>query len=318
MIGRGLEQTARALVRPDTFDATIAPAIADLQHEASLGTWARVRGYASVWRALGATMTLEIAGDCVDTFHAAHIRQAIGPALVIPLVALGVIMPWPMWHAFHSWRPWHHSAVLVALFIPGILVPILPAIALPISAQLARTRRQGAMRSAVLLTTVAVFTLAFATADVARRTEPLRGELFIASVLSVRAVQADRPIWESRDRFATQIAAIRRPSDPALQKFRLEAAARRAREARQRWASLALTIVAFALFGAALSRWGRWWTAALAIGVLFLDFGARTLFDRVLYIQNVFGSLTTMWTLASVLFLTSCLVTVRARRTLRT
>jgi len=314
MIGRGLERIGRALMRPDTFEATVAPTIADLQHEAPLGTWARVRGYASVWRVLGVSMALEIGGECAATLRAACIREAVAPALATLFGAFMLSGGWMIWRWFGAARPWHHSAVLVAMLIPGFLGPILPSIALPVAARLARARTPGALRSAALLTTLAVVAVSLGMGDVARRTEQLRSELFVASALSVRAKEADRPLWQSRDRFATKIAAIRTPSDSALQKLAANAERRRAREAWHGRASLALTVAAFALFGVGWSRAGRWTSAVLALGVLFLDFSVRALFYRVLYIQTVFGGLTAMWSLTALLFLVSCLVAVRARR----
>jgi len=76
MIGRRLEQIGRALVRPLTFETIVAPAIADLQFEASGSRSPRARGYIAVVRALSAAWTEEVRSDTAGTVVAMSLALA--------------------------------------------------------------------------------------------------------------------------------------------------------------------------------------------------------------------------------------------------
>jgi len=203
MIGRSLEQICRAVVRPETFEITVAPAIADLQHEARLGTWARVRGYVSVWRVLCIAIALEIGGDCAATLRAACLREAITPALASAVFTYAFTTPWGIWLGVGRLAHWQHDVALLARLLPGTLAITLPVVAMPIGARLAQVGMPGAFRSAVLLAAAGVSGLVCASA-VAAGSELRDTAALIVTTIAFAMVGAAR---SGRRRWATAALA---------------------------------------------------------------------------------------------------------------
>jgi uncharacterized protein (DUF983 family) len=178
---------ATRLVRQETYEGLIAPAIADLPFESGDGRWSRARGYIAVWRAILFALTGEIADDCSATVRSAHISSAIGPALM-SVAFTGVIFAPMMWMTYgHSPAPWHHDLVLVALWLPGLLAVLAPTIAVPAAAVLARSNLPGSHRAALLLTAATVVTICAANSALHDELTEFRWDMLYTSSTSVRA-----------------------------------------------------------------------------------------------------------------------------------
>ncbi len=76
MPGAWFSTTARWILREDTFELVVAPAIADLQFESPTVTGAaRIRLYSAVWVALAGAL-------CIDTEHDVRVLIADGSTLL--------------------------------------------------------------------------------------------------------------------------------------------------------------------------------------------------------------------------------------------
>ena len=323
MTGRGLERFGRAILRASTFETIVAPAIADLQYESRSGRWASVRAYAGAWRGLAAAVALELGSDCRDTLRHSQLGAAVLPSLLALGLSFAIVSPWGIWLDLGRLRPWHHDVVLLALLIPGVLASTLPLAAMPVARVLAGAGTPGSMRSAVLLAAAVVSTLTIADWLLADRTSDLQRELTTASIMSVRTSEARRPLWELRERFQPRFEHIAgRADDPRWRTARAAAELRRSRIERHTRAALLFTVVAYALLGAAGAtrlrhQAGRRepWRSALGAVLIFASFAAmRVVFQRVLYVQTIFGPLVLVWPPAVLLVLVAMLAALRARR----
>jgi len=159
MIGSRLERLARKIVRPSTFDIVVSPAIADLQHEAPLGKWARVRGYAGAWRAVAGGLLDDIGADTTAAVSAMSNRSALYRALGAGTLAFAA------WFVRFAWTAGELRGPLPTLLL--LIIPsILPVTVLPAAAVAARdaARRVRGLRGYVLAS-VALVMLLFAGID---------------------------------------------------------------------------------------------------------------------------------------------------------
>jgi hypothetical protein len=68
MTGEWIARVARRLIRDRTYQLTVSPAIADLQHEPAASARHRFLGYAAVWRALAGAIRIDLAHDVAIAF----------------------------------------------------------------------------------------------------------------------------------------------------------------------------------------------------------------------------------------------------------
>ena len=69
MIGDWIALVARRLICDRTYQLTVSPAIADLQHEPAASTRHRLLGYVAVWRALAGALAIDLADDLTLAFN---------------------------------------------------------------------------------------------------------------------------------------------------------------------------------------------------------------------------------------------------------
>ena len=317
--GTVLARLSQRLVRRETYEAIVAPAIADLQFEANGGPWPRMRAYAGAWRALVAAVGGEVLDDCRGTLRAARAGSVIGPALLTVgiLTALGSAPI--LVGAVKSPRPWHHEAVVLLLLVPGMLTFALPAAALPLATRLARAGQPGARRAAFLLASFAMCVVILANQQLVEHTDRLRRELILASGWSLRdATVRDRPLWELRNAMRDRLDEIAARERVSKQRWPPELARRSARNEWHKRSAAVLAMLTYAVLGAAWWRLRSVWSLVGTAFALFIAQGVlRFVFQGVLYVQNVFGFWAAVWTPVVLLFLTSALIALRAKGRLK-
>ncbi len=139
MIGDSIARLARRLVRAATYEAMVAPAIADLQHESRAGWRSSLRAYAGAWRAVaGATMD-ETAQDTAGVLSGLMGARALRPAAwMLLLVSIAWLAPLA-WNGFGNPAP---TWLLTILAAPSIVaIAALPAVTMAAHGAARRTRR---------------------------------------------------------------------------------------------------------------------------------------------------------------------------------
>jgi hypothetical protein len=147
MIGDRLARLAQRLVREDTYATIVAPAIADLQFEASAGVMARVRGSLAACRTIACAVADEILRDVETIVTGPAIVEACGAMAAIVAVLLGAHVSVFTWN--WGFRPQDHPA-LFALLLPALLTSFWPVLMLPAGATISRRLRRGNVRLAIL------------------------------------------------------------------------------------------------------------------------------------------------------------------------
>jgi hypothetical protein len=317
MIGDRIAQLAQEIVRSHTYEVIVAPAIADLQYESRHGRWASVRGYLAAWRAIAAAVVGEVTDDCTATLKGAPVSRVLGPAMAT-LALTSLIFAPRIWMIYgDSSAPWHHDIVLLALWLPGMLATVAPAVSTPAAAALARTGLPGSQRAALLLTAAFAMMVIAATNLLERELNYVRWDMLYTSSTSVRAGTQDRPLWELRQEFVAQREALmaREPAYRAREIVRQQAMRGTSPWDRHEAAAGLVLVVGYALLGIAWSRKTIWKTTALAVGVFFTIVAGRYVLERVLYIRSLYGFITAVWTPVALLLLTAALIALRAHRT---
>jgi hypothetical protein len=236
--GARLERLARRVLREDTYRLIVAPAIADLQFEAPLGSHSWMRACVGVWLAIVGALGEEVRHDFRNTCT----RPVIARAAIAGMFAIalqGALFMW-MWSFNPLERP-----VPFLLLLPALVSGAWPAAMLPTAAILARTRMPGARRVVLIAST---------------------------AVAAVILVAADQGVTETNQMFREEIfaaAGARSPERGAQERTLAELWPRNDREARVsinlRLSILGLT-PAWAMLGLALAR-SRWFVV-VAVGLL--------------------------------------------------
>lgn len=174
MIGDRIARLARRLVRAATYQAMVAPAIADLQHETRRGRVAHLRGYAGVARALVGAGIDDLCVDWRQTFTGPPVRRAARVAAAV--IVLQNVLFFAMWR----FDPRESPAAFI-LLLPATILSAWPAAMLPAAAIVSRRRGRAAKR-AVLSASIAsgVILLAVADQGVTRTNQQFRETIFAA------------------------------------------------------------------------------------------------------------------------------------------
>ena len=311
MTGEWIARVARRLIRDRTYQLTVSPAIADLQHEPTASASHRFVGYVSVCRALAGALAIDLAADCTLAFNrdarssAWHVAANVfGGLFLLNLLAesrlvfavgdLGI----------------DGIATVFALRLPSIAASCLPALLIPVAVVL--TRRLGHALRPILLSAVVVSSV-FAAVSVAVvvPTNRTADQYTQAAYWRARMDTTDPPRSLSAIRQELAVPLVR-PDQ------------RRARADRNRYLShdiLARSAgtFAFALIGLGFAR-KRGWRAVAWGGLAYLVWAvlilaAMEVYGRVFFPQAPAGLLP--WTRTSALFLVGTLALLVARRSPR-
>ena len=166
MIGDRLDRIASRLVREETRTTVVAPAIADLQHEAPRGRVWRERGYIGVWRAIGGGLADELLIDCRRTFACGDVQEAVihaGVGLWVLTEVQGMVIIQSL--RIDSPGPW--SATLYSLLLPALVAAGIPPVTTTAAAILAK---RGSPRVIVAASVLVATVLLAATDQVVTRT----------------------------------------------------------------------------------------------------------------------------------------------------
>jgi len=286
-------------VREDTYAMVVAPAIADLQYEASLGWLARGRGYAGAWRALLAATILEITHDCVAASEAVHRRADLAGAVTTVASMTGLMSAVIFCVRARSDAPWHHDAVLFLFVLPTAMTFALPAGALPLAAAYARTCRPGGRRAGFVIASAAVAMLSVGNHALRQSIAVRHQEMIVASGWSLqRSELRNRPLWEVHQ-------ALRKEFPRPLP-----------RQPRSGPDNLTLYVMmlmglTYAMCGIAASKQTHVRLPLMAF-VLFVTHGVLTVaFSRVLRLQGAAGYALIVGAPAALLLLACTLVALR-------
>jgi len=306
--GTLLAQIGRRVVRRDTYDRIIEPAVADLQYESSTGSWPMLRGYVGVWRAMIAALVGEVATDCVNVCRSAQVSR-----VALPMIASGGIAL--LWHGRFLWEigrgptPWHHTLVFLVLWIPTITALIAPPVALPLAAMFASTKHPGARRAAVLLAAAVISAIVVTGQRTALKVQPLWRDLLFSSAWSRGDGLSERPIWQLRQLYRPRLEEI-----ASRERRHFGSAGAYQRTLSHRDLALTFSTFSFALIGAVLATRARW-LLTMAAGLLLLaNVGAEFVFVRVLYVQAVTGWMSAIWAPVTLVFLLCAWIAVRRSR----
>lgn len=205
MIGDRLNGIACRLVREETWTKVVAPAIADLQHEAPRGRGWRVRGYIGVWRAVAGGVADEFAADWRRTFTGPDVQQALmhsGIALWVLTEVQGVLIV----RSLGIESPGRWTVTLYTLLLPALITSSIPAATAPAAAILAR---RGSRRVIVAASALVAIMLLAATDQIVARTNQEFRE--VAAAVERQPVpvpgelrQADT--WQARMDFHSRVA----------------------------------------------------------------------------------------------------------------
>jgi hypothetical protein len=177
MSGAHIERLAHRIVRDETYDLIVAPAIADLHFEAPLGRFARLRAVVAVWLAIAGGLREEVRQDFAQTCTPPVLARASGAGLFT--IALQAMLFMWMW----SFNPYEHPTAFV-LLLPALVSGALPAAMLPAAAILARTNARGAGRVvAIAGTALAALLLVAADRGITETNQKFREEMFVANGL---------------------------------------------------------------------------------------------------------------------------------------
>lgn len=248
MIGDRIARVARRLVCETTYDAMVAPAIADLQHEARCGWRGALRGYAGAWRAIAGATLDETARDTVSAFAGLISRKALKPAwwtlLLVTAAWMGPIASMIWDYPTSRWP-------LASLLLPSILpLAVLPALAMAAHVVASRTSRvrgfvvAGACAGLVLLT--------FIDQGVTRVNQAFRN-------VAAASIGVEHPGAGARE---LTLAELNRWPDLT---FRISGDVDEVEVVREghRRVAFAASCIAYALFGIALCRMRPWKVAAI-------------------------------------------------------
>jgi hypothetical protein len=311
MIGQHLDRVARWLVRIETYEIVLAPAIADLQHEGRLGTWPRVRAYAATWRTIGAAVCAEIVDDARNTVRAGSVGPAVGVALVT-LFGLTFLLLLPI--TLNIWKsmPWHHAALLIPLWHPTFTAWAIPVAVVPAAATLAAAGARRARRGALVLAVMIGLLLLLTNRMIEYKASDLRREFIFASAFARGEPELSRrPLWTLRETFRGRLDALKEQDRAARQRFPARHSTQEVALDANVFGATLLGLTSCALFGVAWSRRSRRWIVALT-GAVFV---MHALFDAgigFLYVRKIYSGATIWWARSMLFFLTACLLTMRA------
>ena len=240
MSGRWLVKIGKAITRRETFERMMAPAIADMQLEESLGRLHRWKHYGAIGLVLIHSMLHDFRLDASSAFDAEARRLA--------------------WRRARIW----YVGFILLLTILGLLFNLPEVLSLDgiWTAALTSTGLEAIVTSATMLTSVAVFYL-YRRSSSRRSIVPavlIVGTLTMAFALTVRPVRrsADRILYDS---IQTRIAPYQKLSYPYK--------AANLDENITWWRDIqsGVGVIPFAMFGIVLSRRRGWGVASTIVGI---------------------------------------------------
>lgn len=283
MSGRWLIAVASRLLRDETFRLTVAPAIADLQHERTTRTLLRrARDHGVIWltivRALfGDLRHTAVALIAEDAARAVWPRLLAAYALIFVVGALSRLnhgirihtpdmapgefnrLPLP---AFGDGLEPYLAGLLVSMALTAAAYTMVPAVFM--------LRRRRVHVSALV---VAVLTLAFMTYGVARVTRPTQQQ---SSDYATAAILRGTGLYPAHETLAAIVRDDVRPRRDAEMRRRAAARTEERRDiaaavrAHARWAEVSrgLGVLAYALVGAAIARGRNFGVLARFAGIM--------------------------------------------------
>jgi hypothetical protein len=300
MIGDRIDRFARRIVRNETYRLVVAPAIADLQHEARLGSWSRVRAYAATWLTIGVAFAAEIAADVETTTRAGGVPSALG-AMLLTIVCLSALQMIPIAFTLGTTLAWHQAAVLLALWLPAFIGPSLPAAIVPVSAMLAAGSPASRRAALIVATTVGVLMVAL-VGRLNPAAQALADELLRARAIASRdASLRNRPLLELRETFRTGYT----------NREARDVTARTVHREREKAGPLGLAVIACGMLGSAYRRKSRFALLALVAAALVLQI-LLVAAVHFLSVGIIYGSVVRLWTPPLLMLLTASLFALRA------
>jgi uncharacterized membrane protein YwaF len=168
VIGESLAWLAKGVLHRQTYESMIAPVIADLQHEAHDGTWARLRAYGAVWRAIVGALADDVHGDTAAAMSAMVRWTSLAPALATTAGVAGLLML-----AFDVHRLEGPALALLPLLAASVMpLALLPALA--VAAHQAARDRVTTRGFAFTGVVIAAFLLLFIDQGVTRTNQVFR------------------------------------------------------------------------------------------------------------------------------------------------
>ena len=309
MIGDWIALVARRLICDRTYQLTVSPAIADLQHEPAASARHRLLGYVAVWRALAGALAIDLADDLTLAFNRearAHAWRA-GANVFGGLFLVNLLAGTRLIFAMEDNLGPDGFVALFVTRLPSYAATSFPFIIVP--AAFVLTRRLGDATRPVLLSAVVVSIVCVATSftlvvPAARISE----QYTQAAVVRARMETTDPP---------RSLEAVRRELTVPLTRAD-QRGARRDRDSAEWHVIMArgASVFGLALIGIGLSRKRGWrvfnWAALAYLvwwGVLV---AAITVYGRVFAVQPPIGLLS--WTYAVAIFAAGTLPLLASRR----